>query len=193
MKRRSRSSRRTSRRSSRRRFGDLGATRKIAHPIEKHLDAVWRIATDPRQCEYDPDTFLGEWCGTASDAVASYLNKHGIRADVYAPGSTDDFSISWGGVKIDESHVWIVLRDGTIIDPTIRQFIDSHRAGKTQKAVASGYPYIAGHPNIAVIPPDHPFIEKMGYESHIEGRGWARKPTWWNKTGRKFLGGPLPE
>jgi hypothetical protein len=138
------------------------------------------IATDPEVCEYDPVNYSGSWCTSASDAIAEWLNAQNIKADVYAASWTpDEPFVPWGGVKIDDSHTWIVLEDGTILDPTIRQFIDSPNANAEQQKTARGYPYVNGFPDVAVVPVGHPFIKKMGYESHTTGGGWAEVPSWW--------------
>ena len=117
--------------------------------------------------------FDDDWCGAATDEVSSYLNRGGIQHIIYAPSFG-----SWGGVKIDASHTYIVLEDGTIIDSTVRQFIESRYATAEQKRVAGGYPHKARAPTVAVIPATDPFIDRMEYESHTTGYGWNALPRW---------------
>jgi len=113
-----------------------------------------------------------DWCSAATETVASYLIKNGIEAAEYY----GTLGLRFGGVKIDPSHSYIVLSDGTIVDPTITQYIE--RGNAIQRRAASGYPYLEGTDDIAVIPRDHPFVKKMGYESHKFGLGFALRPFW---------------
>lgn len=161
--------------------------RVIRHWIAPYLDEVLRISRDPT-CGYTLD-YSDAWCSIGSEAVADFLNSEGVAASLYAASWGER---EWGGVRIDPSHEWVVLdKDGTILDVTICQFIDSPRAHPDQRRIASGYPYVVGYPEIAVVPADDLFVKKMGYESHLTGGGWAFRPKWWGKTGRRFRGGPL--
>lgn len=149
----------------------------MRHAIEPYLHAVRGAAAEGWEIEGAPGwKCVGDWCGVTAELVEAVLQRLGVDATAYLP----DFEGS-GGVAIDGSHAYVVLDDGTIIDATIRQFLDSPRATVGQRAAAAGYPRVPGFPEIAVIPANHPFVCQMGYESHLSGHGWKRKPPWWSK------------
>jgi hypothetical protein len=84
-----------------------------------------------------------DWCGEASRDTAAYLNQIGITAQVHI-----------GGLR-GCHHSWVELADGTIIDPTIEQYID-----RTQDCTVdrSEVPWLSGlnGEQVAVVPPGHP-------------------------------------
>ena len=121
--------------------------------------------------------FHDNWCETAVQDVADYLVSINVSACPYFSGVNPDGD-DFGGCSVDASHSYLVLDDGTIIDPTIRQFLDSPRASPSQKATVWGWPNNPAAPNVAVIPIGHPFISRMDYESHVTGNGWVHKPLW---------------
>lgn len=117
-----------------------------------------------------------DWCGKASSIAAYYLNDHGVEAVAY-----DSIPhIGVGGVKIDPFHSWVVLgEDGTIIDTTVGMFVSHEEASSKQRRIAACYPHVAGVPEIAVVPAAHPYVARMGYESHTTGRRWTGYPVPW--------------
>jgi hypothetical protein len=121
---------------------------------------------------YRDDCCDGVWdggCVEVTELAEEILDAEGIEYFVYAAHS-DGF---WGGACYDETHTYVILAGGWIIDPTIRQFIEGPRAHPDQIAAATGYPHHPEVPHVAVIPPDHPFIEQMKYESHLRGGGFT--------------------
>ncbi|HEY9745491.1 MAG TPA: hypothetical protein V6C99_04670, partial [Oculatellaceae cyanobacterium] len=114
----------------------------------------------------------GKWdggCVEVTELVEEILDAAGIGYFLYA-SNPDGF---WGGVTHDESHHYVILHSGWIIDATIRQYIEGPHASKEQIAAASGYPHHPEVPHVAVIPPDHQFVAQMGYESHMKGGGFS--------------------
>ncbi len=79
----------------------------------ERLGVIADIASD-----YEPDwdeayeSSQHDWCGLASREVADYLAAEGITAEVVS-----------GGFR-GCAHTWVELPDGTIVDPTIVQYID---------------------------------------------------------------------
>lgn len=135
-------------------------------------DAILREIDRVAQECYDPND---AWCVIGSEAVSHLLTKHSI--DHAHVGS--NFMVGMGGVKIDDTHEYIVLLpSGWIIDPTIRQFIDAGRPSEEQKRIASGYPFRKAAPRVALIAPGDPFVEKMGYDSHLTGRPFKQYYPW---------------
>jgi len=100
-------------------------------------------------CEDDSN-----WCGRGSEAVEFLLMKEPSY------GWT-----SYAGVKIDTSHVYNVWKDLTILDTTIRQFIDAPGGDPSpaQVKIAKNYPFHPAAPSVAIVPPGHPFYAAMGY------------------------------
>lgn len=123
-------------------------------------------------CEFD-----NCWCETAVQDVYDYLKSIKLAASPYFSGVLDD-DREFGGCTIDWSHCHLVLKDGTVIDPTIRQFRDSPCASATQKETVEGWPYLADVNTVAVMPVGDPFIARIGYESHTTGLGWIKRPRW---------------
>ena len=128
--------------------------------------------------------FYDCWCEKAVLDCKAYLDSIGLHVTPYFSGCIYDeisHAIEFGGCIIDWSHCYMVLDDGTILDPTIRQFLDSPRANPSQKSTVCGWPFLNAAPNVAVIPINHKFISKIGYESHDTGIGWINKPNWFTK------------
>lgn len=139
------------------------------------MDVIDQIAHSQDVCrpfESEGRTVWDDWCASASEPIAEYLEEQGIRAVAYEP----DFE-TFGGVPIDRSHVWVVLMDdGTIVDATITQYLSG---SPEQIATVEGYPHDDRWPDIAVVAATDPFVARMGYESHTKGRGWSDpKPEW---------------
>ncbi len=128
--------------------------------IEQFLPEIDRLAQE-MECKDD------DWCGRATEDIAEYLEENGIEATPYMPGEDYETEQQFGGVNWDSSHAYIVLEDGTIIDPTITQFT----AGQFED-----YPHHPSAPNVAVIPYGHPFGEN--YEVHQTAHGFIERPEW---------------
>ncbi len=128
--------------------------------IEQFLPEIDRLAQE-MECKDD------DWCGRATEDIAEYLEENGIEATPYMPGEDYETEQEFGGVSWDRSHAYIVLEDGTIIDPTITQFT----AGQFED-----YPHHPSAPNVAVIPYGHPFGEN--YEVHQTAHGFMERPEW---------------
>jgi len=97
--------------------------------------------------EYEPDwdvvseTGQHDWCGLASRGVAHYLADEGVAAEVVS-----------GGFR-SYAHTWVQLPDGTIVDPTIAQYIDL----TDEHVVDEGeVPWSDDEHRVAVIAPWHP-------------------------------------
>jgi len=134
------------------------------------MQAVEKVALDCLD-------FDDAWCLTGSESVAEYLRSVGIEATHYCSTGYDIF----GGVNIDSSHEYVVLSDGTVLDPTITQFRDAPRASMEQKEAVAGFPTLPGSAFVAVIPVGHPFLERLEYESHTKGKGFLLKPVWFQR------------
>jgi hypothetical protein len=148
--------------------------------IEQLTPAIMRkIRVLAWACEAREDN--DNWCGDATERVGEYLNSIGIDAIEYhsAPG--------WfGGASLDWSHAYLVLRDdGTIVDPTITQYLE--HGSPWQKSLASGFPARHGVKGVAVVPVGHPFSKRMGYEAHHFALGLTKRPKWvkFNKRAEK--------
>jgi len=142
-------------------------------PISEELvRQIWKATSEiADEC----GGIYGGICVDATDAAERILDSAGIAYGEYA-SNPDEL---WGGAAIDSTHHYVVLLpSGWIIDPTIRQFIDSPHASDDQRKAAEGYPHFTSAPNVAVIPPNHPYIDQMGYESHTTGRGWTEYHPW---------------
>lgn len=136
------------------------------------LRAIGKAATDFR----DQRTG-GRWdggCVDVTEDAEAILGEHDISYETYAAHCDGLF----GGVSHDDTHHYVVLDNGWIIDPTIRQYIEGPRASAEQIQAASGYPHHPAVPHVAVVPPDHPFVAQMGYESHTTGGGWTIYQPW---------------
>ena len=114
---------------------------KLLPQIERIAHKLW---PGPK---YDDD-----WCGPATDAIVDFLRSQGVQAQGVWGNFEGDTGIEW-----DQGHAFVVMPGGTVIDATIRQFIDSPRASAGQKRKASAYPSVKSAPSIAVVPPEHPF------------------------------------
>jgi len=125
-----------------------------------------RIVQLAQACDPEDD-----WCATATDAVGDYLGRNGIGATQYYPSDE-----RFGGFAADATHAYLVLDDGTIVDPTITQFVE--RGSPRQRARVAGYPTLPGFPSVAVVPPGHPFVQQAEYESHRYGLGYTCRPAW---------------
>lgn len=85
-----------------------------------------------QQCRADG----GPSCGVFTEEVAQALGLD----------QTYGYFRDSEGNVIDDDHAWNILPDGTIVDPTIEQFSDH----------VQQWP---GYPDIAVVPPGHPFTQ----------------------------------
>jgi hypothetical protein len=143
----------------------------LTAPILRHV-AKLANALDSR---YDRDN--DDWCGEATEVCGEYLANMKIEAAWYYSNLC-----CMGGCAVDASHAYLVLvKCGTIIDPTVTQFIHSKLASKKQRATARGYPTKFGIKGVAVVPFGHPYATKMMYEAHMTGAAWIKKPLWWPK------------
>lgn len=118
----------------------------------------------------------GRWdatCIAITEAAEAILDEQGIGYFSYACNPDE----LWGGVRHDWSHHYVILHNGWIVDASIRQYIDGQYTATDpeheQRRAAEGYPYHPDAPHVAVIPPWHPFVEQMGYESHMGGYGFC--------------------
>lgn len=108
-----------------------------------------------------------KWCVKTSEVLVFDLRAQGIACRVVqtpdwhhrdpSPTRTTTFTTRTDGGfrhgdKHDPSHTWVELADGTIIDATIKQFS------------VKDFPRLPGHPSIAVIRPDDPYM------SHYDSR-----------------------
>lgn len=153
----------------------------------RHLQAIARIRDriDPR------DAYNG-YCWDVAELAARYLLEQGVECE---------FCEGAGAVR-DPGHAYVILTDGSIIDPTLDQFYAGGRGNYTgdwASEAASEYDReeygIEGLPRenpwfgqVAVIPPEHPFAQH--YWSHrnpaLAGgeagqEYWAKKPGWYLK------------
>jgi hypothetical protein len=119
----------------------------VCSPIP--AEAMDRIVAKAEEIkDYDDD-----WCGMATDEAQTILDEYGIQSHYMPQGA--------GG---DESHTYVnLMPSGTIVDLTVRQYIDSPRAGWAQKALFSGYPRDPRWPSVAIIPKNHPFRKVVRY------------------------------
>jgi hypothetical protein len=134
------------------------------------LDVLKRIGD--AALDYRDECCDGKWdggCVEVTELAEEILTAESIEYFTYT-SHCDDL---WGGVSHDETHHYVILDNGWIIDATIRQYIEGPRASAAQIAAASGYPHHPEVPHVAVIPPDHPFVAQMGYESHMKGGGFT--------------------
>ena len=92
--------------------GRSGAVTPAWRQLEAHIDAIARIVveTEPDWTVVNPEVDLHNWCGDACEPVRDLLAAHGIRARLVR------------GELRGWTHVWLVLDDGSILDPTISQF-----------------------------------------------------------------------
>jgi hypothetical protein len=134
----------------------------------KHLRAIARLRDS-----VPPDDAYNGYCWDVSELVASYLQKQDLDAELCE---------SAGAVR-DRGHVYVLLGDGTIIDPTLDQFYPGGRGNERgdwnspvwaerdrEEHGIEGLP--GDNPwfgQVAVIAPDHPFAQH--YWSH-------RNPAW---------------
>ncbi len=95
---------------------DATAQAAVLNPVwtalVAHVDAIARIAaeSEPDWALVNPDVDLHNWCGDACGPVRDLLAARGIRARVVK------------GELRGWTHAWLVLDDGSILDPTISQF-----------------------------------------------------------------------
>jgi len=122
--------------------GGVGASGEGVE-VTEHLGQIAELAWS-----WEPDwdaVFDGadhNWCGEASREVAAHLTQAGIQARVVS-----------GGFR-GNGHTWVELSDGTIIDPTIEQYIDRT---DERHVVDAEVPWRGGEEDgrVAVIPPSH--------------------------------------
>jgi hypothetical protein len=75
-------------------------------PTDKQL---LKIATEFRKGMLGKDSSRG-YCGMVCFALQGYLNAMGIKTTLYEG--------DWG----EGNHIWMVLEDGRVLDPTIDQY-----------------------------------------------------------------------
>lgn len=166
---------------------DGGMSKKTANLgglTPRHLAAIARLRDG-----VEPSDAYNGYCWDVSELVASYLQKQGLDAEL----------CDGAGAVRDGSHVYVVMGDGTIVDPTLDQFYLGGRGNErgdwtSQVWADRDKEYgIEGLPSenlwfgaVAVIPADHPFAQH--YWSHRnpawiageEGRDyWSQAPTWY--------------
>jgi hypothetical protein len=89
-----------------------GAINAVSAALVAHIGAIARIAA-----EHEPDWTLAnlevdahDWCGETCPPVRALLRSHHIAARLER------------GELRGWTHTWLVLADGSILDPTISQF-----------------------------------------------------------------------
>lgn len=131
--------------------------------------------------QIDPEMNDNSYCYDAAEAVARYLNEQGVEAHFCE-----------AGVERDPSHCYVILSDGTIVDPTLDQFYRGGRGNTTgdwkhktwEDGLPSGNPWFG---SVAVIPPGHPFTahyisHQLDHRSdYFEDGYWieGQEPDWW--------------
>ena len=122
----------------------LSSRAQILTPAQ--LDEIAEIAY-AHEPDWDEvyETGWHDWCGQTSRAVCAYLESEGIEAQVVDGGFCGN------------AHAWVELSDGTIVDPTIRQYIDRTDEHTVDEEAVPWAQVADGECLIAVIPPDHPF------------------------------------
>lgn len=140
------------------------------------------------RAQVDPDDTYDSLCYDTSEVLVGLLKQNGIEADLME------------GAFRDPSHAYVVLADGTILDPTLDQFYPGGRGNRHGDwgSGASGFPG-AKHPNgsalgPAIISPTDPFADN--YLSHrqdasqwtqSENTVWVngKEPGWWQHRNRR--------
>ena len=86
--------------------------RAVERQLQPHVDAMAALARahEPDWSRVDWDVDLHNWCGETCVAVGNYLAEHGFVVR------------SQRGEIRGWTHCWLVLPDGSILDPTISQF-----------------------------------------------------------------------
>lgn len=89
-----------------------GALSHVSAHLVVHIDAIARIAaeTEPSWTVVNPEVDVHSWCGDACARVGNLLAAHGLHVRLVR------------GELRGWTHVWLVLTDGSILDPTISQF-----------------------------------------------------------------------
>jgi hypothetical protein len=85
------------------------------------------------------------WCWDASLEVAAYLTAQGISARTQTGGLCGNH------------HTWVVLDDGTIVDPTVEQYIGRGEKAEVDHTLVPWLRSPDGDVVVAVVPPGHPF------------------------------------
>ena len=155
-----------------------GLTRKQLKAIARLRDSV------------EPSDAYNSYCWDVSELVASYLQKQGLEAEL----------CDGAGTVRDYSHVYVLLGDGTIIDPTLDQFYPGGRGNlqgdwtneiwvqrdRQEHGIEGLDAENLWFGMVAVIPPDHPFSQH--YWSHrnpawamgeVGREYWLEKPAWY--------------
>jgi hypothetical protein len=147
----------------------MAVSTKSPSPLTaKQLKAIARLRDS-----VEPSDAYNGYCWDVSEMVAQYLQKQGLAAELCE---------SAGAVR-DRGHVYVLLGDGTIIDPTLDQFYPGGRGNERGDWASKVWVKrdqeehgIEGLPGdnpwfgqVAVIPPHHPFAQH--YWSH-------RNPAW---------------
>lgn len=114
--------------------------------MHQHLPEIERLAWQDT-----PD--WDNWCGHACERVSDYLREQGIEHQIV--DSPDETLSQWG------HHTWIEFPDGTLLDPTITQFM------------GEGHPSVPGTKRTAVVPPGHPFAER--YDRSQSPYSWGEE------------------
>ena len=133
--------------------------------------------------QIDPAQTCEGYCGDASGLALRCLLAHGIEAELCDAGTVRD-----------RCHVFVILADGTIVDPTLDQFYRGGRGNTTgdweHKVWAERDDLSGSNPwrgTLAVIPPDHPFARhycshrRENWSELYDGPYWikGREPKWW--------------
>lgn len=120
-----------------------------------------------------PLTLLRHLATTAANAFPGYDDSPCTEMSDACDREARTFGLTtWvsnAGARLDPSHAYVVLRsrdprwDFTILDPSIRQYLDAPKASRTQRELATPYPHHPTVPDLAIVPPGHPFYARMGY------------------------------
>jgi hypothetical protein len=122
----------------------------------------------------DPENTYDSYCGDVSELVADMLTSRGIEATAIE-----------GGAGFDSSHAYVILADGTIVDPTLDQFFKGGRGNWGDDNGWDNNPFFG---QVAVFAPDDPYAQH--YYTHRDppsndgfehGRIWVEgnEPAWW--------------
>jgi hypothetical protein len=120
------------------------AARSTSGLTPERLGIIADIAFD-HEPDWDEvfETGQHNWCGLASQEVVDYLTSEGIAAEVVS-----------GGFR-GCAHTWVQLLDGTIVDPTIAQYIDRTDEHIVDDDEVLWFPDADDEYRVAVIEPGH--------------------------------------
>ena len=106
-------------------------------PTDEAVERLREIERVAWLCTPDWDN----WCGNASDRVSEYLSQQGIPHTV--EDINDDYAPGWSYGP----HTFIRLADGTVLDPTITQFVgEGHRRLRGGLSTRRTAVFPVGHP-----------------------------------------------